>query len=252
MKKTIRAILIDDEPFCTAGLEIDLQATCPEIEVIAICNSAKEGLQQIKTLNPDVVFLDIEMPWMNGFELVELLQPIDFEIIFVTAYDQFAVKAFRLSAIDYLMKPVERPLLREAVDRLEGRRTNTNVRQQKISQLLSNIKSPITSNPKISVPNRDGLDLIPIENIIYCQASSSYTEIVLTNGTKKLVSRVLKDITFQLDSFDFLRVHQSYLINIEHLVSFHRSDGGYVKMINGDNIPVSRRHREELGSRLKM
>jgi two-component system LytT family response regulator len=250
MEKTIRAILIDDEPFCTAGLEIDLRKACPQVEVVAICNSAKEGMKMIRSLKPDVVFLDIEMPWMNGFELVEILQPIDFEIIFVTAYDQFAVKAFRLSAIDYLMKPVERPLLIEAVDRIAGRKGQIDVQQQKISQLLHNINDPISSNPKITVPNRDGLDLIPVQDIIYCKASSSYCEIILIDGSKKLVSRVLKDIAFQLESFDFLRIHQSYLINMEHLKSYHRSDGGFVEMINGDQIAVARGRKQELQSRL--
>ena len=247
----VRAILIDDEPFCTAGLEIDLKETCPNVEVIASCNTAKEGLKQIKALKPDVVFLDIEMPWMNGFELVELLQPIGFEIIFITAYDQFAVKAFRLSAIDYLMKPVERDLLIEAVSRLQGRKFNHNVQRDKVDQLLKNIKEPVASNPKISVPNSDGLDLIPVQNIIYCQASSSYTEIVMMDGTKKLVSRVLKDIAYQLGSFDFLRIHQTYLINMDHLKSYHRSDGGFVEMINGDQIAVARARKQELNSRLK-
>ncbi|NNF36403.1 MAG: response regulator [Saprospiraceae bacterium] len=252
MERKFRAILIDDEPFCTAGLEIDLKETCPNIEIIAICNSAKEGMKQIKLLKPDVVFLDIEMPWMNGLELIEMLQPIDFEIIFITAYDEFAVKAFRLSAIDYLMKPVERSLLQEAVSRLEGKSPETDIQQQKVSQLFNNIKDPASSNPKITVPNRDGIDLIPILDIVYCKASSSYTEILLLDGTKKLVSRVLKDIGFQLESFNFLRVHQSYLINMEHLKSYHRSDGGYVEMINGDHITVSRSRKQELHSRLSL
>lgn len=252
MEKRLRAILIDDEPFCTAGLKIDLEETCPEIEVIACCNSAKEGLKQIKALKPDVVFLDIEMPWMNGFELVEVLQPIELEIIFITAYDQFAVKAFRLSAIDYLMKPVERDLLIEAVSRLQGGLSNHSVQQDKVHQLLENIKDPISSNPKISVPNRDGLDLISVQEIIYCEADSSYTKIVLIDGTNKLVSRVLKDIAFQLESFDFFRIHQSYLINMDHLKSYHRSDGGFVEMINGDKIAVARGRKQELNSRLKL
>ena len=248
----IRAILIDDEPFCTAGLEIDLKETCPQVEIVAICNSAKDGMQQIKALKPDVVFLDIEMPWMNGFELIEVLSPINFEIIFVTAFDQFAVKAFRLSAVDYLMKPIERELLVEAVGRLEGKRANPNVQEKKIDQLLTNIKQPVVGNPKISVPNRDGLDLIAVQSIIYCKADSNYSEIALIDGSKKVVSRGLKDLEFQLDSFDFFRVHQSYLINMEHLKSFHRSDGGFVEMINGEQIAVSRRRKQELASRLNL
>jgi two-component system, LytTR family, response regulator len=251
MNENIRAILIDDEPFCTAGLAIELQSFCPNVEVIAVCNTAKDGLQKIKSLQPDVVFLDIEMPWMNGFELIELLQPINFEIIFVTAYNEFAVQAFRLSAVDYLMKPIDTTLLREAVDRLEGRRASNEIRQQKVAQLLSNIQYPISNKAKISVPNSDGLDLISIDEILYCKASSSYTEIVLSDGSVKLVSRVLKDIAFQLEFFNFLRIHQSYLINIEHLKSFHRSDGGFVEMINGAQFPVSRGRKQELIDRLK-
>lgn len=251
MNENIRAILIDDEPFCTAGLAIELQSICPNVEVIAVCNTAKDGLQKIKSLQPDVVFLDIEMPWMNGFELIELLQPINFEIIFVTAYNEFAVQAFRLSAVDYLMKPIDTTLLREAVDRLEGRRASNVVRQQKVAQLLSNIQYPISNKAKISVPNSDGLDLISIDEILYCKASSSYTEIVLSDGSVKLVSRVLKDIAFQLEFFNFLRIHQSYLINIEHLKSFHRSDGGFVEMMNGAQFPVSRGRKQELINRLK-
>ena len=252
MTSKIKAILIDDEPFCTQGLEIDLKEACPEVEVIASCNSAKVGLQKIKELQPDVVFLDIEMPWMNGFELIEILSPIEFEVIFITAYDQFAVKAFRLSAVDYLMKPVERELLVEAVSRLEGSEKNTNVQKEKIQQLLANIKEPISSNPKISVPNSDGIDLVPVQDIIYCKANSSYTDIYLTDGTQKLVCRVLKDVAFQLESFDFMRIHQSYLINMEHMSSFHRSDGGFVEMINGDKLTVSRGRKQELSNRLKM
>lgn len=252
MEKKFKAILIDDEPFCTAGLEIDLKETCPNIEIVAICNSAKEGMKQIKTHRPDVVFLDIEMPWMNGLELIELLQPIDFEIIFITAYDEFAVKAFRLSAIDYLMKPVERPLLKEAVSRLKGKSEGTDIQQQKISQLFHNIQEPVSNNPRITVPNRDGIDLIPVQQIIYCHANSSYTEIILLDSTKKLVSRVLKDIAFQLESFDFLRVHHSYLINVDHLKSYHRSDGGYVEMINGDRINISRSRKQEVQNRLSL
>jgi two-component system LytT family response regulator len=247
----IRAILIDDEPFCTAGLEVELKEACPEVEVIATCNSAKEGLKQIKALKPDVVFLDIEMPWMNGFELLELISPIEFEIIFITAYDQFAVKAFRKSAVDYLMKPVERELLIEAVSRLEGNKTNEEIQSAKIDYLLESIRNPISANPKISVPSSDGIDLIPVQDIIYIKADGCYSAIYLTDGSHKLISRVLKDCEFQLGEFNFMRIHHSYLINMEHLKSFHRSDGGYVEMINDQKIGVSRARKQELISKLQ-
>ena len=251
MKQKIKAILIDDEPFCTAGLEIELAESSPEIEVIATCNTAKEGLKKIKELKPDVVFLDFEMPWMNGFELLELASPIDFEVIFITAHDQFAVHAFRISAVDYLMKPVERKLLIEAVGRLKGNLENDLTPSKKFEQLLINIKNPIQTNPRISLPSSDGIDLVPVNDIIYCKASSSYTDIILSNGSKKTICKVLKELEFQLASFEFLRVHHSYLINMNHLVSFHRSDGGFVEMINGDKVDVSRARKHELIDRLK-
>jgi len=247
----IRAILIDDEPFCTAGLEVELKEACPEVEVIATCNSAKEGLKQIKALKPDVVFLDIEMPWMNGFELLELISPIEFEIIFITAYDQFAVKAFRKSAVDYLMKPVERNLLVEAVSRLEGNKKNDDTQSAKIDYLLESIRNPVSANPKISVPSSDGIDLIPVQDIIYIKADGCYSEIYLIDGSQKLISRVLKDTEFQLEDFNFMRIHHSYLINMEHLKSFHRSDGGYVEMINDKKIGVSRARKQELITKLQ-
>lgn len=247
----IKAILIDDEPFCTAGLEIDLKEHCPQIEIIAICNSSKEGLKQIKQLKPDVVFLDIEMPWMNGFEMLELLSPITFEVIFITAYNDFAVQAFRLNAIDYLMKPVESDLLIEAVNRIQVKESNPLEQQENIASLLKNIKKVNTATPKISVPSSNGIDLIPVADIIYCKAESYYTNIYLADGNKKLICRVLKEVEKQLSAFNYCRIHQSYLINMNHLVSYHRSDGGMVEMVNGDKIAVSRTRKQELLNKLK-
>ncbi len=251
MDENIRAILIDDEPYCTAGLEIELKENCPQVDIIAICNSAKEGLKKIKELSPDVVFLDIEMPWMNGFELLELLSPIEFGVIFITAYDQFAVQAFRISAIDYLMKPIDKNMLIDAVGRIKKSTNEKTIHGLKLSQLLKNIKNPIQANPKISLPRIDGIDLVAINSIIYCKADSSYTEFYLIDGTKKMVCKVLKEIEFQLEPFEFLRIHQSYIVNMDHVVSFHRSDGGFVEMINGDKVSISRSKKRMLIERLK-
>ena len=250
MSEVFKAILIDDEPYCTKGLEIELKKHCPTIEVIATSNSVKEGIKLIKKLQPDVVFLDIEMPWMSGFELIDLLNPVDFEVIFVTAYDQFAVQAFRICALDYLMKPISPDGLIEAVDKLKGRSKIPTSQQKQIEYLLQYIQEPIQTNPKLSVPSSDGIDLIPIDSIVYCKANDSYTEIIKTDGTKLLVSRVLKKIAAQLADYDFERVHQSYLINMSHLSRFHRSDGGYVEMINGDRINVSRSKKTGLIQRI--
>lgn len=250
MEKKFKAILIDDEPFCTKGLEIELHTHCPTIEIVASCNSAKDGIKQIKKFKPDVVFLDIEMPWMSGFELIDLLSPIDFEVIFVTAYDQFAVQAFRVCALDYLMKPISADDLIGAVGKLKGRSKILSSQHKQLEYLLQYIQEPIHTNPKLSVPSSDGMDLIPVDSIIYCKANDSYTEIIMTDSSRLLVSRVLKKIATQLTDYDFIRVHQSYLVNMAHVSRFHRSDGGYVEMINGDRINVSRSRKTALIQRI--
>lgn len=248
MPKSIRAILIDDEPLCTAGLEIDIKKVCPEIEIVAICNSSKNAISKIKALKPALIFLDIEMPWLNGFELLELLSPVDFQVIFVTAYDDFAVQAFRTHAIDYIMKPVDRTHLREAVDKIITNRSE-DTSSNKIETLIQMLNSSSKSN-KLSVPNADGYDLIPIHEILYCHSQGNYTEIHFSNE-KKLVSRVLKHIEEGLSDHNFHRVHASYLVNLDRVKSVHRNDGGYLIMENGHRINMSRNKKSEVFDKLK-
>jgi len=247
MNDSIRTILIDDEPLCTAGLEIDLKKVCPEIEIIAICNSSKTAISKIKALKPDLIFLDIEMPWLNGFELLELLSPIDFQVIFVTAYDEFAVRAFRTHAIDYIMKPVDRNHLREAVDKISKHIYEPD--SNKIETLIKMLNSSSKSN-KLSVPNADGYDLIPIHEILYCHSQGNYTEIYF-GKEKKLVSRVLKQIEESLSNYNFHRVHASFLVNLDKVKSVHRNDGGYLIMENDFRINMSRNKKSEVFEKLK-
>jgi len=247
MTKNIRVILVDDEPLCTAGLEIDIKAVCPEIEIVAICNSSKLAISEIKNLKPDLVFLDIEMPWLNGFELLDILAPVDFHVIFVTAYDEFAVKAFRTHAIDYIMKPVNRVHLRDAVDKIVQR--NAQGSDGKIEELIKMLHSNSRKN-KLSVPNADGYDLIPIDDILYCHSQGNYTEIFFGNE-KKLVSRVLKHIEEALPDENFHRVHASYLVNLDKVKSIHRNDGGYLIMENDFRINMSRNKKSEVFKKFK-
>ena len=173
----IRSIIIDDEQHCVKALLNDLQQHCPSIEVADACNSAKEGIMAIKKLNPDLVFLDVEMPWMNGFEMLQILGDVNFSIIFTTAHDQFAAKAFRISAVDYLLKPIDANDLKEAV-----RKVHQRIEQQHgnvhIENLLRNIKQP-SSQQKIALPQREGYEFIEVSIIIYCQAEGAYTKVFL-------------------------------------------------------------------------
>lgn len=248
MKKIIRTILIDDEPLCTAGLEIDLKEISADIEIVAICNQPEEAIEEINKLKPDLVFLDIEMPNMNGFELLDTLGPIDFKVIFVTAYDEYAIQAFRNHAIDYIMKPVDRNILKKAVDRVISNFEQTNY-SKKIEKLLEALHSGVKGK-KLSIPNMDGYDLIPIDDILYCQAQGNYTEIFYGKNSL-LCSRVLKLIEASLGDHNFHRVHASYLVNLDKVKSVHRNDGGYLIMENDIRINMSRTKKADVFDKLK-
>jgi len=244
----LRSVIIDDEPQSAGILKTDLAIHCPSIEVIGLCYTAKQGILTIKKEQPDLVFLDIEMPWMNGFEMLEVLGDINFSIIFTTAHDQFAAKAFRISAVDYLLKPIDATDLQDAVGKAEKR-----IHQQhgnvNIENLLHNFKQPVTQQ-KIALPNKDGFEFAEVNQIIYCQAEGSYTKVFLAGKKHILVSRSLGDIEELLPSVLFMRVHHSTLVNINYITHFVRSDGGYVKMQTGEQLPVSKSKKEAVMNKL--
>jgi two-component system, LytTR family, response regulator len=241
----IRTILIDDELSCTETLEIELEMYCPQVEILTTCNSAADGLSKIVALRPDLVFLDIEMPWMNGFELLQQLNQINFEVIFVTAYDQFALKAFKFSAVDYLLKPIKKEDLIAAIGKVE-QRIAKNLSTEHIEAMLSNIQFLQNEFQSIAIPTADGIEFIPVENIIYCASDNNYTYIHKMEGTPLLLSKTLKEVESMFDAHSFLRIHQSYLINLKHLRKYVRGAGGYVIMSDGKDLPVSRSKKEEL------
>jgi len=244
----LRSIIIDDEPQSADLLKTDILSNCPAVEVIHICHSAKEGVMTIKKEKPDLVFLDIEMPWMNGFEMLEILDDISFSIIFTTAHDQFAAKAFRISAVDYLLKPIDVNDLKEAVTKAEQK-----IAQQhgnaNIENLLRNIKKP-SSQQKIALPYREGFEFIEVTHIIYCQAEGAYTKVFLDNKKYIVVSKTLGDIEELLPQDLFLRIHHSTVVNLNYVTHFVRSDGGYLKLQTGEELPVSKSKKENVMERL--
>ena len=244
----IKTIIIDDEQLCIDSLAFDLQKYCKEIEILEACTNPKEGLLAIKKHKPDLVFLDVQMPWMNGFEMLELLDQINFAIIFTTAFDQFAAKAFRISAIDYLLKPVDVHDLKEAVKKAAG-----NIQQksgvENIANLLQNIKQP-ESNQRIAFPGRDGFEFVEAGKIIYAQAEGSYTHVFLNDKRKLVISKTLSDIEEMLPQDLFHRIHHSTLVNISHVTHLYKSDGGYVVLKNGEKLSVSKAKKEMLMARL--
>ncbi len=240
----IRCILIDDETNSLEMMEWLLKTYCPQVKIEAMCSAADEGIQAIHKHRPDVVFLDIEMPHMNGFDMLEQFDKLFFDVVFCTAYDQFAIKAFRYSALNYLLKPVDPDDLKETIRRLEEKKSAPS--QGQIELLLQNIRQ--SSKPvvqRIALTTGDGMIFVPTSDILYCEAESNYTAVVLEGGKKILVSKVLKEIDEALAGPDFFRIHNSFLININRIKKFVRGDGGYVIMEDGANVSISRSRRQE-------
>ena len=244
----IRSIIIDDEPHCIKSLLKDIQLHCPSVEIIDTCNSAKEGLLSIKKQMPDLVFLDVEMPWMNGFEMLEILDTINFSIIFTTAHNEFAAKAFRISAVDYLLKPIDAQDLMMAVKKVERKLEQGN-NVPHISNLLQNIRQPFNEQ-KIALPLREGYEFVEVSSIIYCHAEGAYTKVFIQGKKTMLISRTLGDVAELLPPEIFQRIHHSTLVNVTYISQFLRSDGGYIVLKNGEKFPVSKTKREMLMARL--
>ena len=244
----IKSIIIDDEQHCVDALRADLDKYCPNVEVSGTCASGKEGIFAIKKYKPRLIFLDVEMPWMNGFEMLEMLDHIDFCIIFTTAYDKFAAKAFRISAVDYLLKPIDAHDLQVAVKKAEEK-ILASEGTVNIENLLHNIRQP-AQRQKIAFPQRDGYDFVPAENILYCHAEGAYTDIHLAGNKKFLVSKTLGDVEEMLPSDIFQRIHHSTIVNLQHITNLIRSDGGYVMLNNGEKLMISKAKKDSLLQRL--
>ena len=246
----IKAILIDDEPHCLESLTLDLQKYCPEVDILKALSSSKDGLKYIKKTKPDLLFLDIEMPWMNGFELLEYLSPIDFEVIFVTAYDSYAVNAFKVSAVDYLMKPIDKEDLKSAVAKVKKKLMAKDMGNDKIHHLLDQYFNS-KSQKKIVFPEKDRQKFVDPNHIIAVKAESNYSQVILENESPLTLSITLKSIEEKLDGLSFMRVHHSYLVNMDKVSQYVKSDGGYLIMSDNSMIPISRSKKSELKSFLE-
>ena len=245
----IRATIVDDEPLSCESLATLLEQHCPEVRVLDICYAASTALESLRAHKPDILFLDLEMPHMNGFELLEQLPEINFELIFTTSYDQYAIKAIQFSALDYLLKPVDREELQKAVEKAKRRMQNP--LPQQIDILLQKLAHPAQAPAKIAVPTMEGLQMILIDAIICCTADGNYTNLFLKNKQKLTISRTLKEIEELLDGYPFMRVHHSYLANLNEVEKYIKGEGGYLQMSNGNTIDVSRSRKEMLLKKLQ-
>ena len=240
----IKTIIIDDEPAAVNALSKKLEMYCEGIEIIAKCESSKDGLKMILEKKPDLVFLDIEMSWMNGFELLECLgDQLDFNVVFVTAYDQYAIKAFKVKAIDYILKPVDHEDLVKCVNRIKL--DFNKMDKDSLDELIEEMNEPKASK-RVVIHSTEGIEFLQPNEIIYCQAASNYTYIHTTDNRKIIVSKPLSNIEKSLDPNHFLRVHKSYNTNLNFVKRFSSIEGGELILKDNTKIPVSRRKKEEV------
>jgi two-component system LytT family response regulator len=240
----IDAILVDDETAGLEALQLAIEKYCPDIAIKGIYNKPEDALAGIRKINPNLVFLDVQMPQMSGFDLLQQLSPINFEVIFVSAHDQYAIKAIRFSALDYLLKPVDVEDLMHAVNRVKERQSRT-MNTYQFQSVLNNIQLKSGRVEKLAVPTLQGIDFFNTQDILYCKAEGSYTQIILKNNQQALVCKNLKDFESLLAESGFFRVHHSYIINLAHVEKYVRGEGGYVVLTENHHVDVSRRKKEE-------
>lgn len=243
-----RTILIDDEPNTRAALRALLQHYCPEVMIIGEAASAEDGLQLLRTQTPDLLFLDVEMPLGSGFDLLDMLGNAAFDIIFTTAHDRYALRAIKCCALDYLLKPVGVAELRAAVAKAQRRQAPG---AAQLHTLHDNLRARNGPAGKIVLPTTQGFEVVDVARIVRCQADDNYTLFVLAGKEKILVSRTLKEYEELLGDFDFLRIHQSHLINAAHVKRYIKGSGGYVQLTDDSIIEVSRRKKDELLKRFQ-
>ncbi len=237
----MKAVIIDDEKKSCTLLSNLITEYCNDVQVSGIAHSVVEGTKIIHKYNPDVVFLDIEMPQQNGFQLFEQFDAINFEVIFITAYDEYAIKAFRFSAIDYLLKPIYINDLEEALHRVRSKREAEETKI-KYKVLKENMSNPYQN---LALPTAEGMEFIQIEQIVYCEADSNYTHVFLSNNERHIISRTLGKFEELLQEMNFQRIHNSYLINLNHVVRFVKHKHPMIYMSNGAQLKISQTYKND-------
>jgi two-component system, LytTR family, response regulator len=240
----MRALLVDDEPKNVRILKTLLQNYCPQVNIIGEAGDAEAAFAAIKTLQPELVFLDIEMPHGNAFDLLNKLMPVNFEVIFITAFDNYSLKAFKYSALDYLLKPVDIEELKAAVNKAMGKIHSHQLNHQ-IEYLISNFRGGQSLLQKIALPTADGIAFLNVDDIIRCEANGNYTYFYLGNKDKVVASKNIKEYEDILPANIFCRIHNSHIINLNRVKKYHKGRGGYIIMEDGSNLEVASRRRDE-------
>lgn len=244
----LRALLIDDEPKNNRILKLMLEEFCPQVEVEGQAENIDDAMQLIEEKEPDLVFLDIEMPLGSGFDLLDRIKPVNFEIIFITAFNNYSLKAIKYSALDYLLKPVNIDELIQAVNKAMERVKSRNA-NSRIENLLFNLKKTQAGVQKLALPAKEGYVFVPLPDIIRCESKGGYA-IFYVKGMEKIVSsKNIKEYESLLLDDMFFRIHNSHIINLNHIKKYHRGRGGFVEMEDGTKLEVASRRKDELMAR---
>ena len=242
----IKAIIIDDELDSIETLKWKIENYCPELSLIETFNDPTQGLSYLKNNDIDLLFLDIEMPKLNGFDVLQEMETISFDVIFTTAYDDFGIQAIKFSALDYLLKPVQVNELQQAVQKHISKNDQVQLSQQQIELLFKNIQLQQAGKPGlIALATKESIEFVKPAEITACVSDSNYTMVHFVDGRKKLISRTLKEFDLMLTKHRFYRPHHSYLVNLDQVKEYIRTDGGYLIMRNNMSVPVSKSKRED-------
>ena len=240
----MKAVIVEDEQKSREMLAAIIQKNCQDVQIVGLAKNVKEGVDLIKSQNPDLVFLDISMPDGSGFDLLEQVQGNKFELIFATASDAHAIRAIKYSACDYLLKPIDIDELKIAVDKAKKKKAEAPPSMENLQFLIQQLKRADDNFQKITLPTGNAFEIVNLKDIVRCEADTSYTIFYLTDKRKLMVSAGLKHYEELLPEQDFIRVHHHHLINMNHVVRFLKQDGGYAVMSDGSQIEISRRKKD--------
>ena len=238
----LKTIVIDDQEFCTEVIK-DMLEGSDEIEIAAICNSAKDGLKAIKKFDPDLVILDVEMPEMTGFELLQKIKDPGFAVIFTTSFDKYSIQAIRYSALDYLLKPVVERELFAAIERIKTGRDK--LMGKKFNELFKNLNEIRRPLNQVALPSSDGLIFISVGDIVHCESDSNYTTLFMKTKERLVITKTLKEVENLLSGGEFFRIHNSHLINVTQIKRYVRGNAGYVIMSDGSHINIARNRKDD-------
>ncbi len=237
----MKCLIIDDEKHCIKTLSKLLETSFPEVKILATCYESVKAYDLIKLYGPDFIFLDIEMPLLNGFDLLSSFEHLDFEVIFTTAYDSYAIKAIKFSALDYLLKPISKEDLAFAIEKIKTKIHRLNTAQVQMAKAVNNRQMPGT----IALPTNEGLVFVPLNEIVNCIAEGSYTRMFMADKSEILISKTLGDVDELISEYCFFRIHNSSLINLRHVKKYIRGEGGEVILSNGHILPIARTRKSD-------